>query len=1423
MEKQVNAYQGMNKDAGYDSIPNTHYINAVDIRITTTTGESMGSFTNIKGNVESFSVPQIGTGLCEIIGYTTIRDKIILFVADDSGIGGWIYLVKYDPATRVVNTALYPELLYTATELNFNKTNPIEAIGRFESDCIQRVYWTDYENYLRSINISDPNILTFDPNLIDIFPAVTYQQPLLTAILGSGSLLVGEYQIAYLLRTEDGKETLISPPSNLIHITDTSESLPQSAQYRGNIKGTNSGKAIQVSVDTTDYVGVFKEMDIISVFHEDLGGTPSVTYIETKDVVGTSLQFTITGNETGSFPIEFFTYTLKNYPFKTCKTLTQKDNSLVVANIKSSAFDVQALIPGLFSAKTKRYNSLGVTDPLLTTDLDLAFNTGYNLDAHWDSTWQTNKQYRYKSDGVTLGGEGPNISYKFHLEKFTVDGNNPGSVGFANVANVPDTYAHDLQDGYVYNNTTYPNNASPFISGLLRGYKRGETYRFGIIFYNIKGEASFVEYIGDIKFPDISEQDNLPNASGTDYWPLSKMAAGNPTAYAMGIEFTFNFPTELLDIITSYQIVRLKRNIADTRRLTQGIIKPFWFNPVIAPPPSGIDFDLRVNDSNNVYHLMPVYPVGSLLFYNPGTFNTLNNTVWPEYEDYAIQGDCLGYYSPEISYDFNTVKDIATSFTTTPCLLITGAYTTFDLQGNTTVPDKDLSGIDLSPLCIDKRNNARTTVPVSFNSIENIKKWKKNRYLKMEDDNDYGKNSSESSLEIAPDYWMRNYYAADNFSTGPSNSHLNDPELNPSTARGASILFKGGTSIFGQIGGISTDPITLAPVPTLPTTNYFNTPNTVFTLNLGLAGVAVPVVDTVIPKVEIYGGFDQSVLETNIFQIASPIIDKARTNPRIFGGDIFLNTVTMQTGTMSLNTVFYKHQSPFKDYRSNSSRTELYVMESTINIDLAHGTTLKTGVKYLTSGVEEEVLRQENNNTDYGYAVGTDMYAYNTIYSRENEDLAFGVSPLNDGDCGGNDIRAYLSKVKINEELIDSWTKFGTNDYYDIDDYGPINKILNWRDLVYFIQDRGIGTYAINPRAITTTADGIPTQLGSGQGFGKHLYISKEHGSIHQYGVKATNTAIYFFDAIHRKLFSVGAGAGGESKLVPLSEKGIHSFLQNLPDEVFSRKTDGGDNAILRRGMAIGKDKINDEIIFTFLGSGLPISKVGKDTTYYPGDIIEISPGYYVQITNQVTTGDNTHENIILILRNSKTFDITTLNKSIVFDELVGEFSSMYSATPQIWMDNGDILMTSGTSGREGDVKVYTHNIGPWGEFYGSIQEASITMVINPNADINKVLRTLEYNSIVRDDAKVIDRTATITGFRIQNQVQDTGIIPFTSGRIKRKFDKWRVKIPRDINTANKQGRLRSSYFIVTLYFDNKKNLQLIMNNLISYYDVQMF
>jgi hypothetical protein len=137
--------------------------------------------------------------------------------------------------------------------------------------------------------------------------------------------------------------------------------------------------------------------------------------------------------------------------------------------------------------------------------------------------------------------------------------------------------------------------------------------------------------------------------------------------------------------------------------------------------------------------------------------------------------------------------------------------------------------------------------------------------------------------------------------------------------------------------------------------------------------------------------------------------------------------------------------------------------------------------------------------------------------------------------------------------------------------------------------------------------------------------------------------------------------------------------------------------------------------------------------------------------------------------------------------------------------------------------KVFTSNKGSWGVFYNRLASTELTLVINPDADVNKVLRTLEFNSIVRDNNKIIDRTQTLTGFRVYNQYQDTDIVPFSPERFKRKFDKWRLKIPRDQNSNVRQGRLRSTYFIVTLYFDNSYDKELIMNKLVSYFDYQIF
>lgn len=1404
----INGYRGMNKDMGYDAIPPDLYIHSTDIRITTDKGESGGSWTNMKGNAQAFVIPQTGaTGVAEIIGYTTIRDKIILFVADDSDSKGWIYLVKYNPYSKDILIG-YPQLLYTSPNLGFSKEWPIEAIGRYENDNIQRVYWTDYNNFLRSVNIADPNLSSLPVGQIDIYPDIEYTQPILKQITGGGNIIGGIYQAAYRLTTSDGKQSLISPPSNLIHVVADSEALGQSAQYTGDLTLANTGKSLVIEIDTSNYSD-FDKIELIIIYHSNLNGTPSVQSVEQVTINNAStVEFVYTGAEGSAIDLELLEYTSKSFAFKTCKTLTQEDNSLIPANIKGSSVSVQDLLTNLdtFDAKTYRYNSLGVVN-------NDVYNLDYNSDAHWDSDWHTNKQFKFQSDGVTLGGEGANISYKFHLEPFTIDGD--PQTGFANVSSVPDP-THNLNDGYTYYNTSFPNHTSPFISGLLRGYKRGETYRFGIVFYTKKGEATFVEFIGDIKFPDISEEDGANNDSGTSFWPLSRNLSGDlTTAYSLGIEFTIDFSSapSLLAQIESYQFVRVKREERDRRRVSQGSIKTFWYAP-IASPGGGINFDLRIGGNANVLHLMPFYPGAGQ---QNATFNTLEDQedapapFTPIYSDYLIKGKYLGFYSPEISYDYNNVRASGTSLTNNPCLLITGAYSTYTRVFDSAI---DLTAEGLPDVCQDWRNKNRNTFPVTFGNIENIKAWRINALLSMDDQSTY----TEKVTDNFNGYYLRNYYAIDTYND--ASADLNDPQGTDGINTNFPEFFRGGTSIIGEIQAIGTDPITGDPV-TGSATDWFDAPTNIQVLNpiSGLPNTAAhatttPIVDLVLPKAEIYGGYNNDALEANIFIPASPVIDKTDTNPIVFGGDTFLNMFTLQSAMLEFDTDFYGMSlGDYKAYAKNNAYTELYVAESSLNLDLSYGSTLQRGVSYKLGGSEFTVLRQETNNFNSTNAKTLKMYDYNNLYSKENNDVTFFVKPSSISSFSiVNDIRAYLSDTKINGEQIDNWTKFGVNNYYDVDDYGPINKIINSEDNVFFFQDKAIGVYAINRAAITTTTDGVPTELGMAQGFSKHQYISKETGSIHQWAVKATNSGIYFFDAINRK---IGILAGQDNELSEI--KGIHSWINALPAGVFTRKEDGGDNPILNRGVVFGRDKINNEIYFTFLSSGELITLQIR-TNYSVNQIVynPVNDRFYLVTTGFTSGGTMNLASTSLIANSTQIARPDYSNMSIAYDELTQSFFTHPSATPPIYIENGDILMLPAPNRSQ----IYTQGIGNWGEFFGVIEECSITIILNAKSDINKILRTFEFNSIVRDDSKTVDRDTTITAFRIENEWQDTGKVLFSSGRIKRRFEKWRVKIPRALGTG---GRLRSPFFKLTLYYDNISNKEIIVNRIISYFDEQIF
>ena len=61
----------------------------------------------------------------------------------------------------------------------------------------------------------------------------------------------------------------------------------------------------------------------------------------------------------------------------------------------------------------------------------------------------------------------------------------------------------------------YANYANPMYNSNYVGYRRGEIYRFGLLFYDKKGSPMFVKRIGDVRMPEHSTEYIVPSFSGS--------------------------------------------------------------------------------------------------------------------------------------------------------------------------------------------------------------------------------------------------------------------------------------------------------------------------------------------------------------------------------------------------------------------------------------------------------------------------------------------------------------------------------------------------------------------------------------------------------------------------------------------------------------------------------------------------------------------------------------------------------------------------------------------------------------------------------------------------------------------------------------------------------------------------------------------
>jgi len=522
------------------------------------------------------------------IGWTRIDDNIyIISTNNDTDAGGIATFNKF----TYDKVSLQPtiQLIYS-NDLKMSTRYPIANPGGIESvmetEDIERTYWTDRFNDLRTMNLADPNVMALSVEQLLTKPIVKLSKPILKSVQLGGSLPLGHYQVTYGLRTLGGGLTSYAPTSNSIFITDSLISGDYS-DYQGNNSGIITSQSFTIEISDIDTS--FEFIDIVILRVENADSSPYIYKVAELSVTGSTMTYTHTGTEPSSIITED-AFNRRINMFDKCQAIAQKDNILFAANTTRKPFDID------FDARAYRFND-SITPKAGITDINNSPTVEYELSqlntiSETDDAINPDQDiYRYQSDGQTLGGEGPNVKYEFTYRSLAADTRNSGDYIYPYRLpwRVGDTATIELGDGTLYTEGGhYSDFKSPHIDHIYKGYRRGETYRLSAVPVK-NGVEGYAKWIADIKMPNIFEDYqtgfslDAPENQGKIF-PLTSSIDGIWHVNTLGIKITINTPLSLVDQIDEWRIKRVKLEPEDRTIIAQGIIHQCIKDSTQSPP-----------------------------------------------------------------------------------------------------------------------------------------------------------------------------------------------------------------------------------------------------------------------------------------------------------------------------------------------------------------------------------------------------------------------------------------------------------------------------------------------------------------------------------------------------------------------------------------------------------------------------------------------------------------------------------------------------------------------------------------------------------------------------------------------------------------------------------------------------------------------
>lgn len=342
----------------------------------------------------------------------------------------------------------------------------------------------------------------------------------------------------------------------------------------------------------------------------------------------------------------------------------------------------------------------------------------------------------------------------------------------------------------------------------------------------------------------------------------------------------------------------------------------------------------------------------------------------------------------------------------------------------------------------------------------------------------------------------------------------------------------------------------------------------------------------------------------------------------------------------------------------------------------------------------------------------------------------------------------YYTKTKQSGADVDMFTNINLGSTLELDgDKGQITALRRFNDSLIAFQDTGISQIMYNENVQISSTAGVPIEIANSGKVQGSRYISNTIGCANKWSIVTTPSGIYFMDNHDKSMWLFDGQLKNISTAMGFNTWAKDNIISRTWNPVTFGCTSNGD-----KGSFVSYyDKLNQDVMFINKNTALSFSeKFSTFTSFY-------SYGNTPYFCNFVDSGVW-----------AKPFSLNTVEE--------GETPSYIDTT-----------------------KLYRHQAGNYCDFFGTTQPYSMTLVGNPEPQLDKVFTNLEFRACV-DGEGILDANSKYIphlpfdfleawneyqhGYtQLSNKQGHDSMVhhtPDNDSALIRKFRIWRNDIPRD-------------------------------------------